>query len=79
MYLLRDDRHSDNMIPYAREAFNLHYKGKSISDVERFLQDVIAGNDPLKDDRADFKQKHLLPPNHRSACENIIHSILGDE
>ena len=78
MYLVRDDAHSDNMIPYAREAFNLHYKGKVVSDIERFILDVIEGYDPLKEKREIFKRQHLLPPNNRMACENIIHSILGD-
>ena len=79
MYLVRDESHSENMIPYAKEAFDLHYKGKCAADIERFIQDVIAGNDPLKASRATFKQKHLQPPHGRTACENILHSILGDE
>lgn len=78
MYLVRDESHTANMIPYAKEAFNLHYKGKCVTDIESFIQDVIKGNDPLKEKRASFKQRHLLPPNGRTACENIIHSILGD-
>lgn len=79
MYLIRDDSHTQNMTPYAREAFDLHYKGKSVSDIEKFLQDLVDGFDPLKERRAAYKQEHLLPPHNRSACENIIHSILGDE
>lgn len=78
MYLVRGESHTTNMIPYAKEAFDLHYKGKSVADIERFILDVIEGNDPLKARRTTFKQHHLLPPNGRSACENIIHSILGD-
>lgn len=79
MYLVRNDHHTANMIPYAREAFDLHYKGKCVADIDRFIQEVIEGNDPLKEKRLAFKQQRLLPPNNRSACENIIHSILGDE
>lgn len=78
MYLVRNESHSDNMIPYAREAFDLHYKGRSIQDIERFIKDVIDGNDTLKEKRAAFKRKYLLPPNNRSACENIINAILGE-
>ncbi len=77
MYLVREESHSDNMIPYAKEAFDLHYKGKSISDVEQFLDNVINGNDPLKELRERFKYLCLLPPNGKTACENIIDSILG--
>ncbi len=78
MYLVRDDTHADNMIPYAKEAFDLHYKGRNRDDIERFIQDVIAGNDPLREKRAEFKQRNLLPPNGRTACDNILHSILGE-
>lgn len=79
MYLIRDEAHADNMIPYAKEAFDLHYKGKCTDDIDLFIQHVIAGYDPLKEKRMAFKNHHLLPPNGRSACENIIHVILGDE
>lgn len=78
MYLVRDDCHAANMTPYAKEAFDLHYKGKTFSDIERFLEDVVAGNDPLMEKRAVFKEENLVPPNGKSACENIINAILGD-
>ena len=79
LYLVRDESHTANMIPYAREAFDLHYKGKCADDIDRFIQDVIDGNDPLREKRAAFKQQHLLPPNGRTACENIIRSILDSK
>ena len=66
------------MIPYAKEAYDLHYKGKCADDIEQFIQNVIEGIDPLKEKRAALKRQHLLPPNGRTACENIIHSILGN-
>ena len=77
MYLLRDEHHDDNMIPYAKEAFNLHYKGRTKKDIESFILDVINDVDPLKEKRIEYKDKNLLPPNGRSACENIMNSILG--
>ena len=79
MYLVRDESHAVNMIPYAREAYGLHYKARGKEDIERFIQNVIDGNDPLKEKRAAFKERYLLPPNGRSACENIIRSILGEK
>ena len=77
MYLVRDNSHIDNMIPYAREAFDLHYKGKTREDIESFILDVIDEKDPLKEKRARFKEQNLIPPNGKTACENIIDSILG--
>ena len=78
MYLVRDESHSANMLPYAKEAFNLHYKGMNIIDIEEFISNVIDGNDPLKEKRRAYKQQYLFPPNGRTACENIINSILGE-
>lgn len=77
MYLERDNLHTSNMIPYAKEAYNLHYKGKCVTDIEQFIDSVIKDYDPLKESRRQFKQRYLLPPNGNTACENIINSILG--
>ena len=78
MYLLRDEHHADNMIPYAKMAFDLHYKGKTEKDIERFIQNIIAGVDEMKKRRVEFREKCLLPPNNRTACENIVDEILGN-
>ena len=78
MYLVREESHADNMVPYAREAFNLHYKGRIQEDIEMFILDVIEGRDELKEKRARFKEQYLLPPNGKTASENIIDSILGE-
>ena len=80
MYLVRDEiHHTENLIPYAKEAFDLHYKGYSRDDIERFILDVIAGEDPRAEARKVFLQKNLLPPHGKTACENIINAILGQE
>lgn len=77
MYLVRDDNHDQNMIPYAKEAYNLHYKGNCPNDIEAFIEGVIKGFDPLKESRKSYKVQYLFPPNGKKACENIIDSILG--
>ena len=77
MYLVRGDNHAGNMIPYAREAYSLHYKGKTIEDVERFVESIINGRDPLMEQRLLFKKDRLMPPNGKTACQNIIDTILG--
>ena len=79
MYLVRGESHTDNMIPYAKEAFDLHYKGFTRVDIERFIKDVIAGKDPRAEERRVFYEKNLLPPHGKTACENIINAILGQE
>lgn len=79
MYLVRDDNHDQNMIPYAKKAYDLHYKGRNAYDIETFIENVINGNDPLREERKKYKEKWLLPPNGKTACENIINYILGKE
>lgn len=79
LYLVRDTNHTENMIPYAKEAFDLHYKAFSKEDIEQFILDVIAGKDSRSEARKDFLNKNLLPPHGKTACENIIHAILGQE
>lgn len=78
LYLLRDDKHTDNLNDFAKRAFDLHYKAKCQQDIERFINDVISGNDPLKNERDKFYKECLLPPNGKTASENIINAILGE-
>ena len=79
MYLTRDDHHADNLNEIANKAFNLHYKGKSNSDIEAFVESVIEGDDPLEKERLSFKDNYLVAPNGKTACENIIDVILGEK
>lgn len=79
MYLVRGESHTDNMIPYAKEAFDLHYKGFTRGNIEQFIKDVIAGKDPRAEERRVFYENNLLPPHGKTACENIINAILGQE
>lgn len=78
LYLIKDDHHADNLSIIARTAFDLHYKAKTREDIEQFIQNVINEDDPLKQDREKFFKDCLLPPHGKTACENIINSILGE-
>lgn len=78
MYLTKDEDHEHNMNSCGKRAFQLHYKGRTHNDIESFIQDVIEGKDELKPAREAFLQESLLPPNGQSACENIMHAILGE-
>lgn len=62
------------------DSFAIHYKGKNIDDIKRFLiKVVIGGNDPLKEHRLEYKKKYIVPPYGKTACQNIINAILGEE
>ena len=79
MYLLKEPNadHTANQTAWAKDAFMLHYHGTTKEDIRRFIEQVIANDDPLKDKREDFYRTSLLPPNGCSASENIINAILG--
>lgn len=77
MYLVKNDRHTANQNEFAVKAYNLHYKGHKKEEVEQFILDVINGNDPRADERKQFFEDCLQPPNGLTATENIINAILG--
>ena len=79
MYLSFDDHHSDNMNEVAKKAYDLHYKGRSETDIEEFIKSVIKAEDPMAEERASFKEEYLATPNGKSACVNIMNVILGKQ
>lgn len=78
MYLVREENHDSNLNQFAKDAFNLHYKGYNKKNIEDFINNVINGIDPMKEKRDAFFNECLLPPNGKLASENIISNILGD-
>lgn len=79
MYLCKEGydykgKHND----FHMEAFDLHAKAYDHADVERFIQSVISGEDPNRAAREDFYTRCMRTPNGRTACENIIAAILGE-
>lgn len=78
MFLTKDGKDYDSlMYDFSKKAFDLCYKGSDERDIEAFINSVINGEDPLKGERELFYNKYLLPPNGKSACQNIIDDILG--
>ena len=58
-------------------AIDAHYIGSTAADIEHFIEQVVLkGEDPLKSARKEVFDKYLLPPNGRSAAENIYHDLL---
>ena len=76
MYIVKDEHHADNQTSFGKKAFELHYKAYTMQDIEHFIQNVVAGQDEKKAERIRFYQEELLPPHGKSACENIIDTIL---
>ncbi len=60
MYLCKDEDMSDKFNPFGIKAFDCHYHGLSIDDIEQFLKKVvIEGNDPMKVQREQFYDDYL--------------------
>lgn len=76
---ITDDKGSieEMMTGLGKAALNAHYFGKTIEDIEEFLDHVILkGEDPKKHDREEFHDTYLLPPHGRNAAENIYEDLL---
>jgi CDP-glycerol glycerophosphotransferase (TagB/SpsB family) len=53
-----------------------HAKDNLAEEVSHFIEDVvISGQDPLREQRLEFVKNEMLPPNDRSAAENVYHAI----
>lgn len=75
MYLVNGKNHPLN--DFGQQCYDLYEKGKTIEDIEHFIQDVIHHIDLKREEREKFFHDYLVPPNGKTACENIIDTILG--
>lgn len=78
MFLVRQNGGSNPHNAFSQKADELHQKGLTKADIDSFILDVINGIDPLKEEKEKFYNDSLTPPNGKTACENIINSILGE-
>lgn len=77
LYLDNGSDHTSNLNEFACRAYELHYKAKRKEEIENFIINVIEEIDPIRSERNDYFNTCLLPPNGKTACQNIIDSILG--
>lgn len=76
MYLTHDERFKERFSPFGLEAFECHYRGSSVEEIEKFLSDVVlAGNDPMATRRQDFYNRYLQPINGILPSQMIINFI----
>lgn len=75
MFMTNYDRESQcNVV--GKKAFNAHYHGTSREDIISFIENVIIdGKDTMLEQRHQFYQDILVPPNGKSVAENIISEI----
>ena len=62
---------------FGKLAMNHHYVGKTKEDIIAFIENIVlAGNDPMKPRRQQFKKDYLLPPNGKTVAENTMEVFL---
>ena len=61
----------------AIQCLNHYYIGNNEDDIENFIQQVIRGEDPIKEDRISFVKQELYPPNGKLASENIMDDLIS--
>ena len=60
LYVTKDD-HTDYLNDFGKACFDVHYKGKSISDIRSFIDRVVMdGQDSMKTIRSEFVNKNLM-------------------
>lgn len=76
MYIVGDDSFVDKFSVFGLKSFQMHYHGKTVDDIRRFLSDVVVGgNDPMRKQRETFFSAYLSPRSEKMPSECIIDEI----
>ena len=76
LYLTKN-HHSESLCDFGKLAFSHHYKGFSESEIESFILNVVLCEiDSKFDNRQNFFNDYLLPPNNTLVAENILNEIV---
>ena len=75
IFTIRDNTIKNKFNEFGEKVFENIYKAFNDNDLTMFIDDVIEEIDPKVDDRKIFMSEYLLPPNNKTATENIIESI----
>ena len=79
LFVRRPEFSTSNLTRAALDAYLLHYIATDMQAVDAFVQQVLSGHDPQQRLRLQFISKELRAPHGRTACQNIMHAILGTE
>lgn len=78
MFLTKDRNGAiSDLNAFGQRALRLHYFGGSIEDIQNFVDDVVlGGNDCLREERKQFFDDCLLPPQTGNVARNIYNDIV---
>lgn len=78
LFNLRDISAMD-LNEYAKHCFEQHYIGRSLQDIEKFLNEIVlGGNDFMKSQRLEFVERELKVGCRKSVAESIYMEIKKD-
>lgn len=75
LYTLKNE---DTLLQFndlGKECLDVYYIANDKEDIEKFIINIIEGNDELKDKRNTFIETKLLPENKKLASDNIVNII----
>lgn len=79
MYLVNGLPHTETLNDFGKAAYEVHYMGHTIEEIETFIRNVLQGKDDMKEKRAAFVEEYLTLPDGKTACRNIMDAILYGE
>ena len=67
------EKQVEAMADFGKLAMKQHYVGKTEEDIIDFIGRRVLGNDdPIKQQRLEFVQKYLIPPNGKTVAQNTM-------
>ena len=78
MYISQNiERAKSHVNKPGREAYNAHYIGSTVDDVERFVEDVVLqGHDTMCEIRKIYYHQYLAQPCGKSTAQNMYEDML---
>ncbi len=76
MYLTHDEKFAERFNRFGAKAFDCHYHGADVDEIERFLDEVVLhGQDPKRKQREQFYRQYLKPIDGMMPSERIFYEI----
>jgi len=76
LHLDRDLKFTERLNEFGVQAYNKHYHAKNSEEIIWFIENVLNNTDVKKEERDSFLHSELIPPNQRSASDNIYFEIV---
>jgi len=78
LFMFSDSNVKDRFNEFGKLALEQHYHAYNETQIMDFIENVVcAGKDIKKENREAFYHKYLIPPNDKTASENIYNEIIN--